>query len=160
MKFSFKRCNLIFLLILGFITQTENRCEGAKNPKKPTEMEPIIQEISIHIENRTFTATMADNESTKALGSLLPLTLDMEDLNHNEKFARLHKNLPTQSFSPGTIKKGDLLLWGNNTVVIFYETFSSSHSYTRLGTIDDPNELKEALGTGNVKVRFEIDPNR
>ncbi|WP_353887861.1 cyclophilin-like fold protein [uncultured Parabacteroides sp.] len=39
---------------------------------------------------------------------------------------------------PGIIHTGDLLLWGANTVVLFYETFSSSYSYTRLGKIENP----------------------
>ena len=39
--------------------------------------------------------------------------------------------------------------------MLFYETFSSSYSYTRIGSIDNPTGLAAALGTGNVSVRFE-----
>ena len=38
--------------------------------------------------------------------------------------------IATNTFRPGIIHTGDLLLWGANTVVLFYETFSSSYSYT------------------------------
>ena len=47
------------------------------------------------------------------------------------------------------------MLYGNNCVVLFYETFNSSYSYTRLGSIDNPSGLAEALGVGNVSVLFE-----
>ena len=51
----------------------------------------------------------------------------------------------------------DLLLWGANTVVLFYETFSSSYSYTRLGKIENPAGLVDVLGRGNVRVaRFSL----
>lgn len=56
---------------------------------------------------------------------------------------------------PGIIHAGDLMLYGNNCVVLFYETFNSSYSYTRIGAIDDPSGLAAALGSGNVSVRFE-----
>ncbi|MBQ7697087.1 MAG: hypothetical protein IJT35_00695, partial [Paludibacteraceae bacterium] len=55
---------------------------------------------------------------------------------------------------PGTIEAGDLLLYGNNCVVLFYETFSSSYSYTRIGKLTSADGLKAALGTGNVSVTF------
>ena len=50
---------------------------------------------------------------------------------------------------------GNLMLYGNNCVVLFYETFNSSYSYIRLGAIDDHSGLAAALGSGNVSVRFE-----
>lgn len=156
MEFYFKSSTLKFLVILGMIIQTGIPCQSAKNLQPPLNMIHSEQEINLQIGNRTFAATLEDNAATIALVFLLPLTLNMEDLNRNEKFAPLPKNLPTQSFSPENIQNGDLLLWGANTVVIFYESFSSSYAYTRLGKIDDPSGLKEALGTGNVKVVIEL----
>ncbi|MGK4049362.1 cyclophilin-like fold protein [Parabacteroides distasonis] len=51
----------------------------------------------------------------------------------------------------------DLILWGANTVVLFYETFSSSYSYTRLGKKENPAGLADVLGGGNVRVaRFSL----
>ena len=48
------------------------------------------------------------------------------------------------------------MLYGNNCVVLFYESFSSGYSYTRLGSVDDPAGLAEALGTGSVEVAFSV----
>lgn len=117
-------------------------------------MTPVAPKLQINVGNRSFTATMADNNAVKALLTQLPLALDMQDLNRNEKFAKVPKPLPTENFNPGTIQRGDILLWGNQTLVIFYETFSSSYSYTRLGKIDDTTGLKEALGQTGVQVTF------
>ncbi|MBD8000999.1 hypothetical protein H6A24_02105 [Bacteroides caecicola] len=41
-------------------------------------------------------------------------------------------------------------------IVLFYETFSSGYSHTRLGQIDNPEGLAAALGDGYVSVRFAI----
>ena len=62
--------------------------------------------------------------------------------------------LPTDTDQPGQISAGDLMLYGNNCLVLFYESFSSEYSYTRLGRVDDPAGLAEALGTGSVEVVF------
>jgi hypothetical protein len=64
--------------------------------------------------------------------------LEMEELNGNEKKKELPKALPTDSIRPGTIRNGDLLLWGSSTLVVFYLTFDSPYSYTRIGRVDDP----------------------
>ena len=121
-------------------------------------MEISAIKINIRVASKTFTATLADNTAVTALLPLLPLTLDMADFNRNEKTVRLPQNLPTQIYTPGTIHLGDILLWRDNTFVIFYETFTSPYSYTRLGKIDDPSGLKEALGAGDVKVTLTIAP--
>ena len=112
-------------------------------------------QINVVIGSKTFTATLADSETGEAFAALLPLTVTMNELNGNEKYHYLSSSLPTAAYQPGTIHAGDLMLYGNNCVVLFYETFNTSYSYTRLGAIDNSSGLAAALGSGNVSVRFE-----
>ena len=103
---------------------------------------------------RRFAITLADTEAARAFVAMLPLTLDMEELNGNEKKKELPSPLPTDASRPGTIRNGDLLLWGSNTVVVFYLTFESPYAYTRLGRVDDPTGLPQSLGRHDVRVVF------
>lgn len=43
---------------------------------------------------------------------------------------------------------------GNNCIVIFYESFTTTYSYTRLGKTDDVNGLKDALSGENTTVEL------
>lgn len=103
---------------------------------------------------RRFAITLAETEAARAFTAMLPLTLDMEELNGNEKKKELPSPLPTDASRPGTIRNGDLLLWGSRTVVVFYLTFESPYSYTRLGRVDDPSGLPQSLGRYDVRVVF------
>ena len=105
---------------------------------------------------KTFMATLADNATAEAFRALLPLTVDMTELNGNEKYYYLPTTLPTAASNPGTIHSGDIMLYGNSCVVLFYETFNTGYNYTRIGAIDDPAGLAQALGSGNVTVKFEL----
>ena len=111
--------------------------------------------INIIIGSKAFSATLADSETGEAFAALLPLSVTMNELNGNEKYHYLSSSLPTAAYQPGTIHAGDLMLYGNNCVVLFYKTFNSGYSYTRIGALDDPSGLSDALGSGNVSVRFE-----
>jgi len=106
------------------------------------------------IGERRFAITLADTEAARAFVAMLPLTLDMEELNGNEKKKELPSPLPTDAVRPGTIRNGDLLLWGSRTVVVLYRTFESSYAYTRLGRVDDPSGLPQSLGRNDVRVVF------
>jgi hypothetical protein len=106
---------------------------------------------------RRFTITLTDNAAARAFAAQLPLTLDMEELNGNEKHAQLPRALPANASRPGTIRNGDLMLYGTSTLVVFYATFNSSYSYTRLGRVDDPADLPQALGRGGVRVVLSME---
>lgn len=120
-------------------------------------MKPEESRMWMTVGERRFAITLVDNEAARAFAALLPLTLDMPDLNSNEKHVRLPKALPTNASRPGTIRTGDLMLWGSDTLVVFYLAFESSYSYTRLGRIDDPAGLAQALGPSSVRVVFSKD---
>ena len=111
--------------------------------------------MKITIGTAVFTATLYNNASAAALKARLPLTLDMTELNGNEKYYDFPSPLPANASIGGEIKAGDLTLYGDNVLVLFYKSFSTSYSYTKLGYIDSPAGLPAALGTGNVVVRFE-----
>ena len=106
---------------------------------------------------RRMAVTLAGTAAARAFAARLPMTLDMTDLNSNEKKFDLPRELPANPGRPGMIRNGDLMLFGANTVVLFYLTFDSPYAYTRLGRVDDPNGLAQALGQGSAWVRFSRD---
>ena len=118
--------------------------------------EAMERNMVITVNGTSFAATLEDNGAARAFAAMLPLTLDMSELNGNEKYHYLDGSLPTDSYRPGTIQAGDLMLYGSSCVVLFYETFSSGYSYTRLGRIDHPDGLAAAVGSGNVRVGFAM----
>jgi hypothetical protein len=87
----------------------------------------------------------------------LPLSITMTELNRNEKFATLSTSVPVRASTPASIRSGDLMLYGSNTLVLFYKPFRTTYSYTVIGRIDEPAGLETALGTGDVEVMFAID---
>ncbi|WP_232058383.1 cyclophilin-like fold protein [Nibribacter ruber] len=113
--------------------------------------------LRITVGQKKFVATLYDNATATAFKAQLPMTLNMTELNENEKYFDLPSSLPTNASSPGTIQPGDLMLFGANTLVLFYKELTTPYQYTRLGRIDDPTGLSTALGSGNVTVAFELD---
>ena len=118
---------------------------------------PVSQPMKITVGRRVFVATLESNAAAAAFRALLPLSLDMHDVNRNEKAFVLSSEIPTTDVNPRTIRAGDLMIWRSRTLVVFYRSFSTSYSYTRLGSIDDPAGLAEALGSGNASLTFELE---
>ncbi len=125
--------------------------------KKVNEGDKEMPVLNIKIGNKNFTATLYDNETTRELIKQMPLTINMSELHGNEKYYYFSQSLPTNSERVGNIKNGDLMLYGADCLVLFYESFSTSYSYTRIGKIDNPSGLANAVGSGNVEVMFSID---
>jgi len=150
---------LLFLLpILMRAACDQNRptpMDGIQNPVTEN-TESMSDTLVIKIGSKEFTATLLDNPTATAFKAMVPLTMNMTELNSNEKYFDLSKTLATNASNPGKINTGDLLLYGSKTLVLFYKAFSTSYSYTKLGKIDNPSGLAEALGSGNVVVIIEL----
>ena len=122
-----------------------------------TEEKSDMPTLKLRINGKEFTATLYDTQAARALLEKLPMTLIMQELNGNEKYNYLPFALPTSNESVGNIKTGDIMLWGDNCLVLFYENFSTSYSYTKIGYIENPTNFSEALGLDDVAVEFETD---
>jgi hypothetical protein len=108
-------------------------------------------------ENKVVTATLEDNATVAAFKEMLPLTLDMSDLHANEKKFDLPKRLPARDSNPKMIQAGDLMIWNSRTLVLFYKSFPTSYSYTKIGRINDASGLADAVGSEDVRMSFELE---
>jgi hypothetical protein len=143
------------LLVLGACNAAQPGASGNPAAVAPAAaVQPEESRMWMTVGTRRFAITPADTEAAREFAAMLPLSIDMPDLNSNEKHAELPKALPTSAIRPGTIRNGDLMLYGPRTLVVFYKTFDSSYSYTRLGRVDDPAALAQALGSGSVRIGF------
>ena len=129
--------------------------EDTVNDKTET-TEAEVKELKISIGGTEYTAHFYDTKAAEEFKTMLPLTLNMSELNGNEKYIYMDEDLTTASEKVGSIKKGELMLYGSSCVVIFYDSFSTPYSYTRLGYIDDPSGLEKAVGSGSVTVEFVL----
>ena len=140
---------LILAGIAAFLLGFGAKCENSPSSEK------TMPEIKITIGGKTFSATLENTPAAAEFAKMLPLTLRMNELNGNEKYIGLSEKLPAAPSCPGKIRSGELMLYGRSTLVLFYESFPTSYSYTRIGKITDARGLKEAVGRENITVTFE-----
>lgn len=140
------------LCIQLFACSKNNEMAGSVN--EPSNMDTM--KLKITVGGQSFNATVYNGATATAFKARLPLTIHMSELNGNEKYFDLPNSLPANASNPGTIQTGDLMLYGSNTLVLFYKSFSTAYNYTRLARIDNHSGLAAALGSGNITVTFEL----
>lgn len=136
---------IIICIILSSCSVSKNNDENINNLDKKDK-----STMNIIINNTSYKLNIEENETTNALTNLLPLDLKLTELNGNEKYVYLDEKLPTNTYKPKKISKGDVMLYNNDCLVIFYKSFETSYSYTKIGHIDDLPDL----GTGSINVKL------
>ncbi len=139
-----RRCISAVLLVLML-----SACAASAEGETMADGEKII----ITANGMEFTATLYGNETADAFKKILPITMNMSELNGNEKYFYLDTPLPQDARVPsGGIRNGDIMLFGSACLVIFYDSFSTHYRYTPIARIDNPGPLPSALGRGNAEV--------
>lgn len=110
----------------------------------------VIRTVEVTINDKEYTINLENNETAREFLNHLPLELNMSELNGNEKYVYIDFTLPTNATKPEQISAGDVMLYGNNCLVIFYETFNTQYSYTKIGHIDNLSNL----GNSSISVKF------
>ncbi len=123
----------------------------ANNKSEEENIMENITSINVSINNQKYNVTIENNETAKQFISLLPQEFSMEELNGNEKYVYMDNSLPTNSINPKHIKSGDIMLYGSDCLVIFYKSFDTNYSYTKIGHIDNLPEL----GNNSIIAKFE-----
>lgn len=148
-KFIFIFIILLIFICLIFINYKNDKSSDKKENKimsgttdiaKNTSNTENITALSINIDGKDYVLNLENNQTTKELIKLLPLNITMQDFNQNEKYYNLSSSLPTDEYDVGEINKGDVMLYGADTLVIFYKDFDTSYQYTKIGVIENLDE--------------------
>ena len=143
-----KKVLLIIICCLLFASCTNNFTTQNNDIK---ESEVKVSDIKVIIDDKEYILKLEKNNTVVEFISLLPQEFTMSDLNENEKYVYLNNSLTINSYNPKHIEKGDVMLYGDNCLVIFYKSFDTSYSYTKIGHIDNLIDLEN----GNITVKFE-----
>ncbi len=140
---------IIILIFLNNknINYKKNQSEKENNMVQDNKINVIINEVK-------YSITLENNKTATEFKKKLPLTITMNELNGNEKYYYFDEIFDSYPIKIDTIYAGDLMLYNNNCLVLFYETFKTNYQYTRIGRIDNIENLKNDLETGNIKVTF------
>ena len=142
----------IFVIVITIYKIIEKKDINSIPPDTyDSKVDDIMTNINVSINNKKYNAIIENNETAKTFIDRLPQEFNMNELNGNEKYIYMDNSLPTNQVNPKHIESGDIMLYGNNCLVIFYKSFDTNYSYTKIGHIDNLSDL----GNSNITVKFE-----
>ena len=144
-----KKIILILICSIFILTGCVN---NSKNYEKEIEESDVkVSEVKVTINDKEYIIELENNDTVNEFIKILPQEFIMDELNGNEKFVYMNNSLTTNPYNPNHIVKGDVMLYGNNCLVIFYKSIDTSYSYTKIGHIDNLDNL----GNGSITAKFD-----
>ena len=102
-------------------------------------------QVLLTLNKREFSVTLEDTKTSRKLQNMLPLEFDMFDLDGAQKYVFLQDAMPTNPESLKKIEVGDVLLYEDRCLSLFYRPCCSNYRYTILGKVDEPAPLEATL---------------
>jgi hypothetical protein len=103
-------------------------------------------------------ATLDDNATARDFASLLPLTLQMDDLLKREKYGRLPRSLTARGKPQSSYEIGNIVYWSPGPdIAVFYDHDGQSIPSPGIVILGEINSGADALKRydGTVDVTFE-----
>ena len=117
------------------------------NANTNTKEEENVMKININSEK--YVINVENEALMEEIYNALPETFTMNELNGNEKYYYLNSTMKNaNSEAVGQVQKGDVMLFGSDCLVIFYDSFETEFRYTKIGHIDNLGNI----GSSNVEV--------
>ena len=139
-----KKYKLCILLVFFIICGCSSHVQDAR--------EEGMENFYLTIDGNDYELSLYSNQAVDHLLSLLPLSIQMNDLQDNEKYYYFDNPFPIETESVNQIRTGDLMLFNNDCLVLFYDDFTTSYQYTRIGYIKDISDFKENINHESVDV--------
>ena len=117
------------------------------NANTNTKEEENVMKININSEK--YVINVENEALMEEIYNALPETFTMNELNGNEKYYYLNSTMKNaNSEAVGQVQRGDVMLFGSDCLVIFYDSFETEFRYTKIGHIDNLGDI----GSSNVEV--------
>lgn len=136
------------------LSEDNDKNNNEENEEENNQESGNDMKINLMVNGDNFVVDIENSLTGLAFLHLLPMEIEMNELNGNEKYYYLDEDLPVDVYQPQRIETGDIMLFGSSCIVIFYESFNTNYSYTRIGKINNANNLDIVLGSGDVTVTF------
>jgi hypothetical protein len=124
------------------------------NEEIKNETNETISNMTVIINWKKYIAELENNETAQLFYNDIiadnSAEFNMEELNWNEKYVYLQETLPSNPKVPEKIESWDIMLYWDNCIVIFYKSFTTTYSYTKIGHIKNMQDL----WTESVTVQF------
>ena len=151
---------IIFIVILALLI---NKNDYPKDNETIENSEMILKlesennmsrdvNVVININNKSYKVNLEKNNTVDEFIKMLPKEFNMKELNGNEKYVNLDYSFTTETYYPKHIEAGDIMLFGDNCVVVFYKSFDTTFGYTKIGHVDNI----EDLGKEDIVIKFDV----
>lgn len=148
---------LVFVLAMSFLLFNQYHQSTTKERKQVDQKqeEGGHMKLNMLVNDQSYTVVLEDNRASRELVRMLPLTIEMNELNGNEKYYYFDTSFSKDEEKVTTIQNGDVMLYGDDCLVLFYDSFSTPYRYTRIGYVENAENLANILGNHSVIITLE-----
>lgn len=128
--------------------------EQSVNSLSRSTSEQAITNVEINVNNNDFTIQMNDTPTGRSLVSMIPSSSMRLPTSYDRdgilKYYDMAREVESDPEEISSVSAGELLLDGNDRLLLYYKDTDLSGEYTRVGKIENADNLADVLGNEDV----------